>query len=321
VPGRTIVALLDGSPLDEAVVRRAQRLVGSGRMVLYRGAADSLLNQSWLRSADMLVVGLPGRRGFGADSDCSIERLIELSPLPVFVARVVSGRPLGDRPNILVPLDGSAFAEKAVPVAANLATELGGELTILQAVPLAGSLPPPGAVAWDVCALDILQSDALAYLNAVTNKYSLQHPKVLVRVDQAARAIVDAANATSLVVMATHAHPRWRRMLVGSVTDEVLRHTGGPVVLVRGGAPFGTSCGPGHRASIHHGQWPDERALNGLLFARHIIDRLYHEEFSSTGGEAAQPAGADLNSRDAATVIHSRASTARTMTNSRNLEK
>jgi nucleotide-binding universal stress UspA family protein len=321
VPGRTIVALLDGSPLDEAVVRRAQRLVGSGRIVLYRGAADSLLNQSWLGSADMLVVGLPGKRGFGATAESPIERVIASSPLPVFVARVVGGRPLGDRPNILVPLDGSAFAEKALPVAANLAVELGGELTILQAVPLAGSFPPPGAAAWDVCALDILQSDALAYLNEVTKEYSLQHAKVLVRVGQAARAIVDAANAPSLVVMATHVHPRWRRMLVGSVTDQVLRYTAGPVVLVRGRAPSGTASGADQHPSIHHRQWPDERALNGLLFARHIINRLYREEFLSTSGEVAQPAGADLSSRDAATVIHSRASTATTITSSSNLEK
>jgi nucleotide-binding universal stress UspA family protein len=36
-----------------------------------------------------------------------------------------------------------------------------------------------------------------------------------------------------LLVMATHAYARWRRLLLGSVTDQVLRETTVPLVLVR----------------------------------------------------------------------------------------
>ncbi len=107
-----------------------------------------------------------------------------------------------------------------------------------QVVPLAGSLLPPGGTAWDACALDSLYADAWAYVRAVARRFArecaVDPPHVMVRLGRPGKGVADAIvdGSTGLVVMATHAHGSWRRMLLGSVTDEVLRETSLPVVLV-----------------------------------------------------------------------------------------
>ena len=64
-------------------------------------------------------------------------------------------------------LDGSELAAAALPEAARLARLLGGELVLLRVVPLLASLPPPGAAAWDVSAVDRLQVEAWRDLRAM----------------------------------------------------------------------------------------------------------------------------------------------------------
>lgn len=192
----TVVALLDGSPLDQWVLQQAGNLGGpSGHLVLIQAAH------------------------YGRDVSESV------------------------RPRILVALDGSAFAEAALPVAAELAARTASALSFVQVVPLAGSLPPPGAAAWDVVPLDAMVSEAWRYLREVAGHfapaYGFQTPRLHVDVGQPWQAVADVIRDDSiqLLVMATHAHPRWRRMLLGSVTDHVLRETSIPVVLVHPHAP------------------------------------------------------------------------------------
>lgn len=192
----TVVALLDGSPLDQWVLQQAGNLGGpSGHLVLIQAAHA------------------------GRDVSESV------------------------RPRILVALDGSAFAEAALPVAAELAARTASALSFVQVVPLAGSLPPPGAAAWDVVPLDAMVSEAWRYLREVAGHfapaYGFQTPRLHVEVGQPWQAVADVIRDDSiqLLVMATHAHPRWRRMLLGSVTDHVLRETSIPVVLVHPHAP------------------------------------------------------------------------------------
>jgi nucleotide-binding universal stress UspA family protein len=120
-----------------------------------------------------------------------------------------------------------------------LAIRFGGEVTVWRAVPLVEPLTPPGAMIWDLRALDSLRETASTYLRAIAGRcareLSLYSVRLEVRIGQPASAIVDAIRdrSISLVVMATHAHAHWRRKLLGSVTDQVLRHTTVPVVLVR----------------------------------------------------------------------------------------
>jgi nucleotide-binding universal stress UspA family protein len=105
-------------------------------------------------------------------------------------------------------------------------------------VPLLDALPPPGAAVWDVSALEVQQAEAGPYLREVAERCAEDYPHVsraVVRVGVPADAIVAAIDEeqVGLVMMATHAHSRWHRCLLGSVTDRVLRASAVPVVLLR----------------------------------------------------------------------------------------
>ncbi|HEX5501491.1 MAG TPA: hypothetical protein VFW96_02640, partial [Thermomicrobiales bacterium] len=75
-----------------------------------------------------------GRTVYGRVAGSVLER----APVPVLVARawlpVRQPALHTDHPRVLVPLDGSAFAEAALPVAADLALTLRGSLALIRAV-------------------------------------------------------------------------------------------------------------------------------------------------------------------------------------------
>lgn len=119
-------------------------------------------------------------------------------------------------PLILVPLDGSADALAALPVAEALGAALGASLRLVQVTPDAP--PPLGALA---------QSLGLEHVSR--HGWSLQ-----VRTGQPAQGILDTACETGarLVVMCTHTAAIRPSGILGSTAMDVLRRTPCPVVLV-----------------------------------------------------------------------------------------
>jgi nucleotide-binding universal stress UspA family protein len=285
---RTVIAMLEESPLDECVVRTAESLAGlRGRLLLiqaipkhallggahreagvaeahqylhgltrrmasvchtstnvfYGDGADAILEELFEHKADLVVMGVPAGHGFGDRPAGSVAaHVLACSPVPVCIARPADAcfgaRHVLVSARVLVPLDGSEFAEAALPEAAKLAVLLGGELVLLRVVPLLASLPPPGAAVWDVSALDRLEAEAWPYLRNVAAYCMREYAcvcRVVVRVGVPADAILSSIGEerAGLLVMATHAHSSWQRFLLGSVTDRVLRKSPVPVVLIR----------------------------------------------------------------------------------------
>ncbi len=120
---------------------------------------------------------------------------------------------------ILVPLDGSALAERALTVARPLVTGAESRLILIRAVPL-HTVP---------------NTEAQAYLAAVASRLDVPVPvdRVLYYGD-APEGILEEANRrrADLIVMATHGRSGLGRWLYGSVADEVLRRVPIPVLLV-----------------------------------------------------------------------------------------
>jgi nucleotide-binding universal stress UspA family protein len=140
---------------------------------------------------------------------------------------------------ILVPLDGSPLAERALPYAEVLARRSGATLVLMRAVE-AHVLPgrdTPGARHHVV-------REAEAYLNhlaaridpAETLRYVAEGGGVEVAVYYGTpqQGIVDEIQlrGADLVVMSTHGRSGLTRFLMGSVADHVLRHAPVPVLLV-----------------------------------------------------------------------------------------
>jgi nucleotide-binding universal stress UspA family protein len=165
---------------------------------------------------------------------------------------------------ILVPLDGSALSERALPPALALAQQPGTEV-ILARVP-AGKDRSAGE---DRPAADDAQSrtDAQAYLDALRLR-SHQQPDLKLRTrlmnGDVASAIVDtaAAEAADLIVMSTHGHSGVTRWLLGSVTEKVLRSAPCPVLAVHAPAhAVGAPRPIQHIAITLDGSELSERAL------------------------------------------------------------
>jgi nucleotide-binding universal stress UspA family protein len=147
---------------------------------------------------------------------------------------------------ILVPLDGSALAERVLPYAQLLARTIDARRH--EHVPLdnptirAEAGMPPGATehdsapAWE--GLRQFAENSLAEHAAQLRATGL-HITSEVRVGRPAETIVEVAAEchARMIAMATHGYSGLTRWALGSVADAVLHTATVPVLLVRGNAP------------------------------------------------------------------------------------
>lgn len=141
---------------------------------------------------------------------------------------------------ILAPVDLSELSEKALQYAAELAEKLGAKLTVLYVVAepaavLPDMMMPVPVAAPDMDELTTSGKQALAELIASKNLGRL-NPVQDVRLGEAGEEILAAATDTKadLVVIGTHGRSGLKHLFLGSVAEEVMRHSPCPVLTVRG---------------------------------------------------------------------------------------
>jgi nucleotide-binding universal stress UspA family protein len=213
----------------------------------YGRAAVQILETVEELEADGVVMATHGRTGLAHLTHGSVaEGVLAKSAVPVLL---IQARP-GEAPappfdpataRLLVALDGSTFAEAAVPAAIDV---LGpsGELVLVRVV------PPPDHVERDgygrvLAYLDQQEEaatrEARDYLGGVARQIAQDYPRIPmsvdVRVGEPARGIAVAVvdRSAELVVMATHGRTGLSRAVLGSVAGAVLRTGSMPVLLVR----------------------------------------------------------------------------------------
>lgn len=132
---------------------------------------------------------------------------------------------------ILVPLDGSHFAEHALPLALALSRRTAAGIHLLTVQEPLPTLSPEG---WDEASREWHR----AYLDDLAHRIGGHAGgKVTTRVRSGH--VVDGLQAEAenqeadLVVMATHGRGALSRAWMGSVADSFVRHTDRPVLLVR----------------------------------------------------------------------------------------
>lgn len=131
---------------------------------------------------------------------------------------------------VIVPMDGSALAEQAIPVGAFLANLYESPLEFVHIIdqPLRDLtpdqiiLPPPDTIRKD------LESVAARYEIGATVSFNVLSGDPVERLLRISERDPDA-----VIVMATHGRSGVVRALLGSVADKVVRGASGPVVLVR----------------------------------------------------------------------------------------
>ncbi len=143
---------------------------------------------------------------------------------------------------ILVPLDGSALAERVLPHAAILAKATGSEVT------LATVLTPEICLGAGSHMLEhipeamterkeAVRGEARLYLERIARAFQAQGvvAHCAVREGDVAREIIACAEEEGfdLVAMATHGRSGIDRFIMGSVAEKVLRGTLKPLLLIR----------------------------------------------------------------------------------------
>ena len=143
--------------------------------------------------------------------------------------------------NILVPVDFSDIADRVVDAAACMAEMTGATITLIHVAP-----PEPDFVGYEPGPVTV--RDAVAHrlrdehrkLQAMEKRiagHDFTVTSLLIQGFASEKILQEAARLSAdLIVMGSHGHGLLRHLVVGSVTDGVLRKAKCPVLIVPSGA-------------------------------------------------------------------------------------
>jgi nucleotide-binding universal stress UspA family protein len=150
---------------------------------------------------------------------------------------------------ILVPVDGSVRAERAIPVAARMASASGGSVILVQAVSISLDMwPIPALAPHPTMTQTILDADiaeVAKYLAGLTVSADLAEipTETAVECGPTASTILSTAYSynADVIVMCSHGYTGMTRWVLGSVAEKVARHASIPVLILRegGSIPLG----------------------------------------------------------------------------------
>lgn len=194
-------------------------------------------------SAAAIVIASHGRSGFKRLVLGSVAmQLVSHTTVPVFLVRATTEtRNESSLHRLLVPLDGSVLAERALEVAREIAPA-GSTLVLVRVVPWPSSFKVEGD------AERVVDADATAYGIKIANTYlnrvaaplreagfTVDTQAVVSETKGAISRHLAVAAATweaDAIVMSTHGRGGVTGWLLGSVADEVVRNVDRPVLLV-----------------------------------------------------------------------------------------
>ena len=229
------------------VVRQLREAGLTARHVIQCGpAAEAIVGYAEQMDIRQIVMATHGYTGPNRWTHGSVaERVLQSASVPVLLVRVLEGEASDPRQpmccqRILVPLDGSARAERVLAEVTLIAQALKSKVILFQ-VPIVyvsgwmtgeWFLPVQGVLA-------TAEQDAQAYLSYVATRLKQQgvNACTATEIGAVAESIIGyaEANHVDLIAMCTHGRTGLRRWTLGSVADRVLRAGGIPILLVRAG--------------------------------------------------------------------------------------
>ena len=208
--------------------------------------AESILELGDAHNADLIVIASHGRGALGRWTFGSVaDRLARTSRLPVLIIRPRDAAPAVDElpefERILLLTDGSERSMSAVDEAADLARKLGKPVTIVRSIFPEAELAPStgyGTVyapeLYDELSKSI-EDESVAFLESVVEQvksHGAEADYLLVH-GPAAQTISSLATPNDLIVMTSHGRSGFKRWLIGSVAEKLVRDAPCPVMLVR----------------------------------------------------------------------------------------
>jgi nucleotide-binding universal stress UspA family protein len=245
VPLEDVRGMLEQQVYDD-LARAEATLQGersSVRLLVARGdPADQIVRVATERQVELIAMSTHGRGALGRWIFGSVaDRVARSATVPVLLVRPNPGKP---RPaairRVVVPLDGSALAEEALPTAQALAIRLNIPLHLITAIDIMRLIPPAfgPVVAFDPEVyqetLSQLESGAAATLAEASERMQDAGLHISSQVVQSSpfAAIADAVQDGDLIVMTSHGRGGVRRWVLGSVAEKLVREAPAPVILV-----------------------------------------------------------------------------------------
>jgi len=231
--------------LLRVTARARERLGDSVSSALLHGrVAATLVKQARKIGADLVIMTTHGRGGLERAWLGSVtDQLIRRIGIPVLVIRPADGvaAPQSQPSEILVPLDGSTLAETALQPAAALARLWDAELTVVQIVYPDPIVAEPGRAVPETSIQEltaIARASAEEYVRLAAERLRGSGVKAsgmaLMGTDGPAQQLRELARPgqVSLIAIATHGRGGIRRLVLGSVTDKLVRTAEVPVLVV-----------------------------------------------------------------------------------------
>ena len=140
---------------------------------------------------------------------------------------------------IIVPLDGSPLAEKALPHATVWAKALHAELDLISVYKsLTNAYYAEGLIPNFDANRDAMREEAKNYLDVKAEQLSTQgveNASCIIEPGDAGARIIELAQETpnSLVTMCSHGRSGIRRWVFGGTAERVVRYSGDPVLVIR----------------------------------------------------------------------------------------
>lgn len=206
--------------------------------------------------ADLIIMGTLGRGGAERALIGSVaDRVVRHAPASTLLVRggesPAMPPPIG---RVVVPLDGSSLAEHALPVAVDLAADLGVPIHLVQVI---DSDPVRDSVRGGILAARALEetrsrteSEARDYLSARAMDLLNRDERATweVREGKPTAEIMASLKPGDLLVMTTHARGGLTRWLLGSVANRLVRESPVPILLVRPDRAQSRGVGAEHAA-------------------------------------------------------------------------
>ena len=206
------------------------------------GVADAIVQEAERVPQTLLALSSHGRSGLTRMVLGSVaDKVLHGTTAPVFLyapREDMPARQAEDLDSLLVPLDGSALAEQALPHAVALAKALQLRVVLVRVTSTLADLVADGFYEGTQLLIDELAQEAIVYLD---QQAATLRQQGLTEVDRrhltgaAARAILDIARDTprSCLAMCSHGRSGVQRWALGSVADHVVSHGAVPVLVVR----------------------------------------------------------------------------------------
>lgn len=227
--------------------------VASSHMVV-KGKPEEVVIEKASRFSDTLIaMATHGRSGVDRWLLGSVaEKVLRVTTNPLLLVRATKdGKSEGEKvfKRVIVPLDGSALAEKVLPHVTALAKGLTFETVLLRAYNLRQVISTfeDYVPDWDLLEAEAM-GEATSYLNSKVQELKgqgLANISTRTSEKETAQEIIDlAAEPDSLIAMCTHGRSGLKRWVLGSVTEKVVRHSNSPILII---PARGSSALPGEK--------------------------------------------------------------------------